>query len=139
VPGPPRRLAFDMFVSVKALRPMLLVLGMSFATGSIIAFVPLYGRSQGVANPGFFFTIYALVMLMSRPISGTLSDRMGRTAVAVPGMAVISTGLWLLMRRRLCRRVLLTTRKHDGRKNERRWLLMPPTSTQHQVTEKDED
>jgi MFS family permease len=68
VPGPPRRLAWNMFISVKALQPMILVLGMSFATGSIMSFVPLYGRSQGVSNPGFFFTIYALVMLLSRPV-----------------------------------------------------------------------
>jgi MFS family permease len=85
-----------MFVSVKAAKPLILVLGMAFATGSIISFVPLYGRSQGVSNPGFFFTIYALVMLLSRPVSGRLSDRIGRIEVAVPGMVLISTGLGLL-------------------------------------------
>jgi MFS family permease len=96
VPGPPRRLAWNMFVSVKALQPMILVLGMSFATGSILSFVPLYGRSEGVSNPGFFFTIYALVMLLSRPVSGRLSDRVGRIAVAGPGMVFIGAGLGLL-------------------------------------------
>jgi len=96
VPGPSRRLAWIMFVSVKVLKPLILVLGMSFATGSILSFVPLYGRSQGVSNPGFFFTIYALVMLLSRPVSGRLSDRVGRIAVAGPGMVFISAGLGLL-------------------------------------------
>ncbi len=96
VPGPSRRLVWNMFVSVKALRPSILVLGMSFATGSILSFVPLYGRSEGVSNPGFFFTIYALVMLLSRPVSGRLSDQVGRIAVAGPGMAFISAGLGLL-------------------------------------------
>jgi MFS family permease len=96
VPGPSRRLAWNMFVSVKVLKPLILVLGMSFATGSILSFVPLYGRSQGVSNPGFFFTIYALVMLLSRPVSGRLSDRVGRIAVAGPGMVFISAGLGLL-------------------------------------------
>jgi MFS family permease len=96
VPGPSRRLAWNMFVSVKALKPLILVLGMSFATGSILSFVPLYGRSQGVSNPGFFFTIYALVMLLSRPVSGRLSDQVGRIAVAGPGMIFISAGLGLL-------------------------------------------
>ncbi|MDH4266857.1 MAG: MFS transporter [Deltaproteobacteria bacterium] len=96
VPGPSRRLAWNMFVSVKALRPMILVLGMSFATGSILSFVPLYGRSQGVSNPGFFFTIYAVVMLLSRPVCGRFSDRIGRIAVAGPGMVLISAGMGLL-------------------------------------------
>lgn len=45
VPEAPRRLAWNMFVSVKALKPLILVLGMAFATGSIMSFVPLYGRS----------------------------------------------------------------------------------------------
>jgi MFS family permease len=96
VPGPSRRLAWNMFISVKALRPLILIMGMSFATGSIMSFVPLYGRSQGVSNPGFFFTIYALVMLLSRPVSGRLSDRVGRIPVAGPGMVLISAGLGLL-------------------------------------------
>ena len=96
VPGPSRRLAWNMFISVKALHPLILVLGMSFATGSIMSFVPLYGRSQGVSNPGFFFTIYALAMLLSRALSGRLSDRVGRIAVAGPGMVIISAGLGLL-------------------------------------------
>ena len=96
VPGPPRRLAWNMFISVKALGPLILVFGMSFATGSVMSFVPLYGRSEGVENPGFFFTIYAALMLLSRPLSGRLSDRLGRIAVAGPGMAIISAGLGLL-------------------------------------------
>jgi MFS family permease len=58
--------------------------------------VPLYGRAEGVSNPGFFFTIYALVMLLSRPVSGRLSDRVGRIAVAGPGMVFIGAGLGLL-------------------------------------------
>ena len=85
-----------MFISVKALGPLILVFGMSFATGSVMSFVPLYGRSEGVENPGFFFTIYAALMLLSRPLSGRLSDRLGRIAVAGPGMAIISAGLGLL-------------------------------------------
>lgn len=96
VPEPSRRLAWNMFISAKALRPSILVLGMSFATGSILSFVPLYGRSEGVSNPGFFFTIYALVMLLSRPVSGRLSDQVGRIAVAIPGIVFISVGLGLL-------------------------------------------
>jgi len=96
VPGPSRGLAWNMFFSVKALRPTILVLGVSFATGSFISFVPLYGRSQGVSNPGFFFMIYAVVMLLSRPASGRLSDRVGRIEVIGPGMVLISVGFGLL-------------------------------------------
>jgi MFS family permease len=95
-PVPSRRPAINMFFNVKVLRPAVLVVGMAFATGSVMAFVPLYGRDQGVSNPGFFFTIYAISMLLSRPIAGTLSDRMGRIAVAAPGLGVIAAGLGVL-------------------------------------------
>ncbi|MCL4535875.1 MAG: MFS transporter [Bacteroidetes bacterium] len=96
VPRGGRRLSWSMFFTARALRPTVLVFGMAFATGSIMSFVPLYGRSQGIGNPGFFFTIYALAMLLCRPTAGALSDRLGRMAVVTPGMLVIAFGLWAL-------------------------------------------
>ncbi len=96
VPQPKARLAWSSFFTAKAMRPTLLVMGMAFATGSIMSFVPLYGASQGISNPGFFFTLYAAAMFVCRPLSGTLSDRLGRMPVVVPGMFIITSGLLLL-------------------------------------------
>jgi len=91
---PPFRLSA--MVSRKALRPLLLVLAQASAMGAIMSFVPLYGRSQGVDNPGLFFTVYALATIAARPTSGAISDRLGRMATIVPGMTVMASGLWLL-------------------------------------------
>ncbi len=95
-PPPTHGLQLSMFFTAKAMRPTILVLGLSFATGSVMSFVPLYGRMEGISNPGFFFTIYAVAMLICRPVSGALSDRMGRLAVVTPGMLLIASGLWLM-------------------------------------------
>ena len=95
-PQPRMRPTWNMFINFKALRPLLLVFGMAFATGSIVSFVPLYGRAEGVNNPGFFFTVYAAIIMVSRPLSGRLSDRRGRIAVTIPAIFLISAGLGLL-------------------------------------------
>jgi MFS family permease len=90
------RLAWRMFISPRALSPAVLAIGLAFATGAVSSFIPLYGRAQGVSNPGFFFTILAIAMFVARPLSGSLSDRLGRMSVIIPGVVVIGVGLGIL-------------------------------------------
>jgi MFS family permease len=95
----PRRglsLSRSMFFTTRALRPTMLVIGMAFATSSILSFIPLYSRLEGITNPGFFFAIKAVSMMLCRPLAGTLSDRLGRMAVVTPGLLLIAGGLGLL-------------------------------------------
>jgi MFS family permease len=90
------RIARRMFIATKALSPSVLAIGIAFATGGVSSFIPLYGRAQGVSNPGFFFTVLASAMFIARPLSGSLSDRMGRIRVIIPGIAAIGAGLGIL-------------------------------------------
>jgi len=63
--------------------------------GSLVAFLPVeVAGTPGRA--GLFFTVFALAILVSRPFSGRLSDRLGRTAVIVPGLALGAVGTFLL-------------------------------------------
>jgi MFS family permease len=96
VPTPAPRIAFRMFISTRALLPCLLVVGMAIANGSITSFISLYGKANGIANVGFFFIIFATTTLLSRPISGSLSDKLGRLVVAAPGLILISMALGML-------------------------------------------
>ncbi|MCJ8008297.1 MFS family permease [Lederbergia wuyishanensis] len=57
------------------------------AYGSITTFVPLFADSIHV-NSGTFFLIYALTLLLVRPIAGKLSDRYGEAFIIVPALAV---------------------------------------------------
>jgi len=57
--------------------------------GGIISFVTLYAEELGFAQPGWFFTVYALGSLASRPIAGPLFDRRGPRLLVLGSLAVL--------------------------------------------------
>jgi len=68
----------------------------SFGYGGITSFVALYADANGVAPKSIFFTAFALTILVTRPISGPLSDRIGHRRVFLPCLGLIVAGLALL-------------------------------------------
>ncbi len=68
----------------------------SFGYGAITSFVALYADSTGVTPKGIFFTTFALTVLVTRPISGPISDRVGHRRVFLPCLGLIVAGLALL-------------------------------------------
>jgi MFS family permease len=69
-------------------------LGMGF--GPIGAFISIFAQSRGIGNPGFYFTVQAVALLVSRSFAGRLADRYGRAVVMIPGMIAIAVALALL-------------------------------------------
>lgn len=82
--------------SKEAFFPAALMFTVSLTYGSIVSFLPLFARNQGISNPGIFFTVYAITLLIVRALAGKLSDAKGRRFVIVPGMILITLGLWVL-------------------------------------------
>ena len=68
----------------------------SFATGAIFSFVPIYLSTENSQNVSIFFFSYAIVMTVSRPFIGMLTDRVARHAVAIPLMAICAAGVGIL-------------------------------------------
>jgi MFS family permease len=68
----------------------------SFGYGGITSFVALYADANGVVPKSIFFTAFALTVLVTRPISGPLSDRIGHRRVFLPCLGLIVVGLALL-------------------------------------------
>jgi len=83
-------------VSRPALMPALLVMALTLTYGAIVPFLPLYALQQGMSNPGLFYLVYAVVLIVSRPIAGRLSDMYGRVTVMVPGLLLAAAAMWLL-------------------------------------------
>ncbi|MCO5385048.1 MAG: MFS transporter [Desulfosporosinus sp.] len=81
-----------------ALPPALVLFFITLTYGGIITFLPLYADSRGVKNIGIFFTVYALVLLFSRPLIGKLADRYGVRKFLVPGILLIGIALLLLVK-----------------------------------------
>ncbi len=83
-------------IEPSSLFPALILLLTATTYGSIVSFLPLFASERGLGNPGLFFTVYALVLLVARGFTGQLSDRYGRVAVIAPGLVLAALALWLL-------------------------------------------
>ena len=79
-----------------AIPPALVLFFITLSYGGIVTFLPSYANYRGVENIGIFFTVYALVLLFSRPIIGKLADRYGVRKFLVPGILSIAAALFLL-------------------------------------------
>jgi predicted MFS family arabinose efflux permease len=62
------------FLSRKAIPPSVLSFSPLFVWGAVGAFFPLYAISQGVANPGYFFTALAIMVILGRALGGRFLD-----------------------------------------------------------------
>jgi len=68
----------------RSLLPAGIVFLSNCAFGSISTFIALHGEEQGVQNIWMYFTVYAVVTLISRPVTGRIIDR---TGFFIPGVA----------------------------------------------------
>jgi MFS family permease len=82
--------------SMEALFPSVLMFIISLTYGSIVSFLSLFAQKQGILNPGIFFTVFAVTLILVRALAGKLSDIKGRKFVIIPGMVLITAGLWVL-------------------------------------------
>lgn len=75
---------------------LLFFLNMTFST--INSFLVLFAVSRGVAQTriGVYFTVYAVAMLVSRPLIGTLADKIGTVKTIIPSMIAFAVSFWLI-------------------------------------------
>jgi MFS family permease len=68
----------------------------SFGYGGVTSFVALYADELAIAPKSIFFTAFALTVIVTRPFSGRLADRLGARRIFVPCLVLIVAGLALL-------------------------------------------
>jgi MFS family permease len=69
----------------------------SFGYGGITSFTALYADANHVTPKGIYLTSLAVVILVTRPLSGRLGDRFGYRRVFLPCLVLIAIGLSLLI------------------------------------------
>ncbi len=79
-----------------ALRPSLVIFFVTTTFGSIVSFLVLYANQRGIDNIGPYFSVFALIMLVSRPVSGILVDKRGYNIVVVPGILLLVASMLIL-------------------------------------------
>ncbi len=94
--------------SRKVLVPSLIIFCMTFNLGAILTFLPLFGENREIYAVGYFFTIFALTTVISRPLAGKLSDRFGRPKVYLPGLMIAAAAMILIAFSYSARELLLS-------------------------------
>ena len=95
-PNNSRQSNSNRLVEPETIWPGLVMFFVSITYGGIVSFITLLGLEKGIENVGPFFTILAVVLMLTRPLSGIVSDRFGPGYVVLPGMTLLITGLILL-------------------------------------------
>ena len=71
---------------------MLLIMAYSLYNSYMVPF----GEELGVAGIGAYFTVLALGLLCSRPLSGTLTDRFGLRKILIPAMIIFAASFFVV-------------------------------------------
>lgn len=80
-----------------AIAPAIMMGCTTLTMSAVTTFVPLYALEDlGMPNVGPYFTIYAIGLLITRPLLGTLIDRIGMMSALVPSFLLLLCGLVLL-------------------------------------------
>lgn len=69
----------------------------TLAMPSVMAFLPLYARSLGIANIGLFYVIAGATNILLRPLLGKWSDAMGRAPGVAIGLGAQCAGIVLIL------------------------------------------
>jgi MFS family permease len=67
---------------------------MSF--GSVTSFFPLLAAAHGVDNPGVFFTVMAVTLILTRVCGGRIADVYGRARIVIPSLGLMAAGMFVL-------------------------------------------
>lgn len=85
--------AFD----VRALLPCIIVLCFSFTLGGVTSFIKPLGKEAGIESTvSLFFLVEAIVLLISKALSGIIYDRAGHKVIMYPSAICGIIGLYLL-------------------------------------------
>ena len=68
----------------------------SIIWGALTAFFPLFALSHGVANPGLFFAVLAITLILGRGFGGRILDIYSREKVIFPCIAAQITAMTIL-------------------------------------------
>jgi MFS family permease len=69
----------------------------ALAYSSIVSFVSIYAKEIGLAEAAsYFFVVYAIVLLISRPFTGKWFDLYGANKIIYPAILLFAVGTYLL-------------------------------------------
>lgn len=88
---------FSDYFEKRALPISIVMFYAAFAYSGILSFITAYANEIHLVKAGsFYFLVYALAILVSRPFTGRLLDSRGGNSIIYPGLILFAGGLLLL-------------------------------------------
>ena len=76
-PGPAPTSKLDTFFERRAFLPSIAMLLVNIGFGTVVTFIALHAAEQGVPEIAWYFVVYAITTIVSRPFIGKIIDRRG--------------------------------------------------------------
>jgi MFS family permease len=83
-------------VSKAALPAAWMAFCLGMGVGPLTAFIAIFARHRGIDNPGLYFSVQAIALMLSRTFAGRLADRRGHVFVILPGIICMAVGILVL-------------------------------------------
>lgn len=92
-----KAMTLDNYVEYRVLIISIIAFFMGFAYSSVLTFLAAYAREINLVQAGtFFFVVYAVVITITRPMTGVIFDHKGENYVLYPCYICLAIGLFLL-------------------------------------------
>lgn len=95
-PSVPFKVSLNNVFAKEALVPSIVTLLVAMGFNSIGSFLLVYTEERGIAGSSLFFTVYALTMLVTRPVVGNLTNKFGFVRVCIPAVLMTACSLLLI-------------------------------------------
>lgn len=97
IPPVKEKFSIHALFELKAL-PVSVISGLvGFAYSGIVSFISVYSIQLHLEKvSGYFFVVFAAVMLLSRPVTGKIFDLRGPNVILIPSLFLFAAGLYLL-------------------------------------------
>jgi MFS family permease len=82
--------------TIHALSSTILIFLVQIPFSMLNTYMVEFGKTQGIAGISVFFTVFAVVLAGTRPMSGFLTDRFGVNKVMYPALALFAASLVLV-------------------------------------------
>src|SRR5690606_16424139 len=85
------------YIEPKAVPIALVCLAIALCYSSVLSFINFFAMEEDLVQAAsYFFLVYAIAILVSRPFTGRLMDLKGANFVMYPAFAIFAAGLFLL-------------------------------------------
>ena len=84
-------------LSRKVLPPSVISFFFFCIWGALTTFFPLYAINHGMANPGLFFTIIAIMLILGRSLGGKILDLYSKERVLLPCLIAFTISMVILV------------------------------------------